>query len=164
MNILTEPAVAESLERIIFAGVALTTVAFTKAQPDFELTFPQWRVLVVLGAARDGVRISEVARLVGVTLPATSRQLQRLARRGLVTVGRDERDRRAALARLTPDGRAARDAILAYRKARIVEITTPFESNASLRRELDRIADALDAAGDLDFDATLVTTSVEDLG
>lgn len=146
MTILTDPTVAESLERIIFAGVALTTVAISNARPGFELTFPQWRVLVVLGAVPDGVRIGEVARLVGVTLPATSRQLRRLARRGLVTVRRDERDRRAALASLSPDGRAARDAILAYRKARIVEIATPLESNASLRRELDRIADALDEA------------------
>lgn len=146
MSILTEPAVAESLERIIFAGVALTTVAISNAQPALDVTFPQWRVLVVLGAAPDGVRIGEVARLVGVTLPATSRQLRRLERRGLVAVGRDERDGRAALASLTPDGRAALDAILAYRKARIVEISTPFESNASLRRELDRIAGALAAA------------------
>jgi DNA-binding MarR family transcriptional regulator len=142
---LTDPAVAESLERIIFAGVALTTVAISNAQPDLELTFPQWRVLVVLGAARDGVRIGEVARLVGVTLPATSRQLRRLERRGLVTVRRDSRDRRAALASLTEEGRTARAAILEYRRARIAAVATPFESNASVRRQLGRIADSLDA-------------------
>lgn len=145
MTILTGPAVAESLERIIFAGVALTTVAISNAQPDLELTFPQWRVLVVLGAAPDGVRIGEVARLVGVTLPATSRQLRRLERRGLVTVRRDARDRRAALVSLTREGRAARAAILEYRRARIAEVATPFESKASFRRELGRIADSLDA-------------------
>jgi DNA-binding MarR family transcriptional regulator len=142
---MTDPTVAESLERIILAGVALTTVAFSSAQPDFELTFPQWRALVILGDAPDGVRIGEVARLVGVTLPATSRQLRRLERRGLVSVQRDARDRRAARAALTPEGRAARSAILEYRKARVVKAATSFESNASLRRELARIADQLDA-------------------
>lgn len=142
---LTDPAVAESLERIIFAGVALTTVAFSNAQPAFELTFPQWRALVVLGAASDGMRIGEVARLVGVTLPATSRQLRRLERRGLITVRQDERDRRASLASLTPEGRAARASIIEYRRSRILEVAAPFESSASLRRELDRIADALEA-------------------
>ena len=145
MTILAEAAVAESLERVIFAGVALTTVAISKARPGLELTFPQWRVLVVLGAVRDGLRIGEVARLIGVTLPATSRQLRRLERRGLVMVSRDERDRRAALARLTEEGRALREAILAHRKARIVEVAGPFESNPSLRRELERIAEAFTA-------------------
>jgi DNA-binding MarR family transcriptional regulator len=91
------------------------------------------------------VRIGEVARLVGVTLPATSRQLRRLERRGLVTVRRDSRDRRAALASLTEEGRTARAAILEYRRARIAAVATPFESNASLRRHLGRIADSLDA-------------------
>lgn len=143
---LTDPAVAESLERIVFASVALTTVAFSQAQPAFELNFPQWRVLVVLGAASESVRISEVARLVGVTLPATSRQLRRLERKGLVTVRRDERDGRASLASLTPVGRAARASIIEYRRARIVEAAAPFESNTSLRQELHRIADALEAA------------------
>jgi DNA-binding MarR family transcriptional regulator len=146
MTDLTDPAVAESIERIIFAGVALTTVAISSAQPDFELTFPQWRVLVILGGAPNGMRIGEVARLVGVTLPATSRQLRRLERRGLLTVRRDERDARAALASLTAEGRAVRGAILEYRRKRIEEVAAPFESNASLRGDLDRIADALDAA------------------
>lgn len=142
---LTDPAVAESLERIVFAGVALTTVAFSRAQPAFELNFPQWRVLVILGGASEGVRIGDVARLVGVTVPATSRQLRRLERKGLITVRRDERDGRASLASLTPEGRAARASIIEYRRSRILEVAAPFESNTSLRQELDRIADALEA-------------------
>jgi DNA-binding MarR family transcriptional regulator len=144
MTGLTDPAVAESLERIIFAGVALTTVAFSHSQPEVELTFPQWRVLVVLGAASDGVRIAEVARLVGVTLPATSRQLRRLERRGLVTVQPDARDRRASLASLTPEGLAARAAIIEYRRERIEAVAASFEANPELRRDLERIAEALE--------------------
>jgi DNA-binding MarR family transcriptional regulator len=146
MTDLADPAIAESLERIIFAGVALTTVAFSNSQPEVELTFPQWRVLVILGAAPDGLRIAEVARMLGVTLPATSRQLRRLERRGLIAVRPDARDRRASLANLTPEGRAARAAIIEYRRARIEAVAAPHESNASLRRDLDRIADALEAA------------------
>jgi DNA-binding MarR family transcriptional regulator len=144
MTGLTDPAVAESLERIVFAGVALTTVAFSRSKPEVELTFPQWRVLVILGAASDGLRIAEVARVLGVTLPATSRQLRRLARRGLVTVERDARDRRASLASLTPEGRAARAAIIEYRRERIDTVAAPFEENTALRRDLERIAAALE--------------------
>jgi hypothetical protein len=43
--------------------------------------------------------------------------------------------------RLTPEGRAARDAIVAYRKARIVELVAPFEGNEVLRGGLGRIAE-----------------------
>jgi DNA-binding MarR family transcriptional regulator len=143
MAVLTDPAIAEALERIVVAGVALTSVAISSARPGFELTLPQWRVLVVLGQTANGARISEVAARVGVTLPATSRQLRRLERRGLVAVSPDDRDRRAVVVRLTDEGRAAWDEIRAYRKARIVELTRPFEGNVELRRALDRIADAL---------------------
>ena len=144
---MTDPLVAESLERIIFAGVAMTTVAIASARPGIDLTFPQWRVVVVLGSKPDGVRISEVAQQVGVTLPATSRQLRRLERRGLVTVAPDERDRRAAIARLTDEGWSARDAVIAHRKAQLIKLAEPFETSPVTRRELARVADAVGPPG-----------------
>jgi DNA-binding MarR family transcriptional regulator len=140
---MADPPVADSLEMIIFAGVAMTTVAIASARPGFDLTFPQWRVVVILGDAPEGARISDVARRVGVTLPATSRQLHRLERRGLVTVTRDERDRRAVIARLTVEGERARASIIADRKAMIVTAATPLESDPATRRELARVAEAL---------------------
>jgi len=144
---MTEPLVAESLERIIFAGVAMTTVALGSVRPAIDLTFPQWRVVVVLGGEPDGVRISEVAQQVGVTLPATSRQLRRLERRGLVAVAPDQRDRRAAIARLTDEGLRARDAVIAYRRAQLAKVAEPFESSPETRRELARVAGALARRG-----------------
>ncbi|MEW5989991.1 MAG: MarR family transcriptional regulator [Chloroflexota bacterium] len=124
----------------------MTTVAIASARPGFDLTFPQWRVIVILGDALEGARISDVARQVGVTLPATSRQLRRLERRGLVTVSRDERDRRAAIARLTGEGERARASIIADRRASIVALATPLESDPATRHELARVAAALDRA------------------
>ncbi len=140
---MTEPLVAESLEQIIVAGVALTTVALTAARPGLDLTFPQWRVVVVLGQEPAGVRISKVAHRVGVTLPATSRQIRRLERRGLVEVAPDQRDRRAAVASLTEAGWDARDAVVAYRKAQLRTLAEPFESNLEVRRALATVAAAL---------------------
>ncbi len=147
MTVTSEQTVAESLERIIFAGVALTTVAIGAARPDFELTFPQWRVLVVLGESDTGMRIGEVARRVGVTLPATSRQVHRLERRGLIEVSPDDRDRRASRARLTVAGRQVQAAIIDDRRARIAEIAAPFESEPELRDRLIRIAEAFSRVG-----------------
>lgn len=115
-------ALAEHLERIAVGAVGLTTRALAEAAPDTELTFPQWRALLVLGEDAAGARVGEVATRVGVTVPATSRLLRRLERRGLTTLSVDERDRRATRARLTDRGRSVRAAILAYRRAALRDV------------------------------------------
>lgn len=137
-------SIADSLERLVFAGVALTTRALSEATPGLELTLPQWRVLVILGEADDGVTVSEVASQIGVTVPATSRQLRRLERRGLVVSGPDEHDRRATRVRLTASGRSVRAAIVGYRRVRIEEAAAGIRPSPRLARELARIADAFE--------------------
>jgi len=120
-------ALADDLERIAVGSVGLTTRALAQADTGFELTFPQWRALLVLGEDADGARVGEVATRVGVTVPATSRLLRRLERRGLTTLGVDEADRRATRARLTERGRTVRGAILAYRVAALREVASSLD-------------------------------------
>ena len=114
-----EDALADHLERIAVGAVGLTTRALASGDTGFELTFQQWRALLVLGEEPDGARVGEVAARVGVTLPATSRLLRRLERRGLVSLSVDELDRRATRARLTDRGGTARERILAHRRAEL---------------------------------------------
>jgi DNA-binding MarR family transcriptional regulator len=142
---MARSSAAEGLERIIGAGVAITTRALAEARPDLDLTFPQWRATLVVGERPEGARVSEVAARVGVTVPATSRLLRRLAARGLLEISADESDRRASRARLTPDGRGARDAILAYRRLRIEETLRGTSLSGATRAELARLATAFDA-------------------
>lgn len=141
---MPDRTLARLLERIVLAGVGLTTRALAEAAPGHDLTFPQWRVMVVLGEDVDGATVSEVAGRIGVTVPATSRQLQRLGRRGLVAIGPDERDRRATRARLTATGRATRQAILGYRRRLIVARASTRPVSMATLGELSAIADALD--------------------
>lgn len=137
-------ALADLVERLVLAGVGLTTRALAEATPGFDLTFPQWRVLVVLGEADEGATVSEVAGRIAVTVPATSRQLRRLAIRGLVEIGPDTHDRRAARASLTTTGRSAREAILAFRRRRIVGSVSRIKVAEASLRELAAITEALD--------------------
>lgn len=141
---MSDRSVAESLERIVAAGIALTTVAIAAARPGSELTFPQWRVIVILAAAGTPIRMSQVARGIGVTLPAMTRQLRRMERRGLVTVAPDPTDRRATLVGLTEAGEEVRAAITGWRQARISALTGSLEGEPSLRDALDRAATALE--------------------
>ncbi|HTK46172.1 MAG TPA: MarR family winged helix-turn-helix transcriptional regulator [Patescibacteria group bacterium] len=142
-------ALADDLERIAVGAVALTTRALAQADTGFELTFPQWRALLVLGEEADGARIGEVAARVGGTLPATSRLLRRLERRGLTALSVDELDRRATRARLTDPGRTVREKILAHRRAALRDIAAglpPSEQRRlkgglrALAAELERFA------------------------
>ncbi len=125
-------ALAADLERIVVGAVGLTTRALAQADTGFELTFPQWRALLVLGEREDGARIGEVAARVGVTLPATSRLLRRLERRGLTALAPDELDRRAKRARLTDRGRAVREAILDHRRATLRDIAARLSTSDGL--------------------------------
>ena len=124
----------------------MTTLALSEASQGLDLTFPQWRVLVVLGDSEQGAPLSVVSSAIGVTLPATSRQLRRLERRGLVSLGPDERDRRVVRVRLTETGRSARDAIVAFRRRRVAEILAGHPIEPGVADRLAAIADALEAA------------------
>jgi DNA-binding MarR family transcriptional regulator len=117
-------SIANLLETVVVGAVGLTTRALAEAAPHEDLTFPQWRALLVVGEEGDGLRVGQVAARVGVTLPATSRLLRRLARRDLVALTTDETDRRATRARLTARGTEVRMAILGYRRAELVELAT----------------------------------------
>lgn len=64
-------------------------------------------VLRFLG--REGLRISEIADLAGLTKQAISQQVSYLERHGQVEVMADPVDGRAKLVRLTPQGLATRD-------------------------------------------------------
>jgi DNA-binding MarR family transcriptional regulator len=108
--------IADDLERITVGAVGLTTEALARAETDFEMTFPQWRAVLVVGGNADGARVGEVATRVGVTRPATSRLLRRLERRGLTSLTADAADRRATRVRLTSRGQEIRSAILAHRR------------------------------------------------
>lgn len=124
---------ADLLERLSVGAVGVTTRALAEATPGFEMTFPQWRALLIVGATQDGARVSEIAGRVGVTLPATSRLLRRLERRGLLALATDPDDRRATRARLTEAGQATRDGILAYRRRMLDEVAR----SVTERRHLD---------------------------
>lgn len=132
----------DSIEMIIVAGVAMTNAALSRAPAGHELTFPQWRVLVILADA-DGLPVNEISRLIEVTLPATGRQLRRLEQRGLVHLDPDQRDRRVTRARLTEAGRATRASITEQRRALIQEAVSDLGIDAAARRALVRIASAM---------------------
>jgi DNA-binding MarR family transcriptional regulator len=137
---------ADSIEMIVMGAVGLTSRALTEAAPEAELTFPQWRALMVVGSAAGGMRVGRVAELVGITSPAAGRSLRRLEQRGLVALDTDAADRRATVARLTRDGEQTRNAIVRYRQRALRSLAEdlPSQERGRLAVAAATIADAFE--------------------
>lgn len=110
--------IIESLELVMFEAIGMTAVALATVSAG-ELTLPQWRALVVIGR-QESLRVGDVASAIGMSLPSTSRLIQRLERRGLVSTQRDEADRRATLVRMSEKGNQLREAVVARRREMMV--------------------------------------------
>jgi DNA-binding MarR family transcriptional regulator len=84
---------------------------------DVELSMSQLKLLFVLQHAEagnaEGVRVGELARALGVTLPTASVVLDRLVERELVRRDEARDDRRQKVCRLTEAGRALLDRLAA---------------------------------------------------
>ncbi len=144
---MTRDQVVDRLAGIVFGGVAITASALEHATDGQEITFTQWRAILIVGEREEGCRVGEVAGFVNAALPTTSRLLRRLERRGLLALERDEQDRRATRARLTEAGVRIRASVLAYRRAEIAAIVDEVGPPASADRVLRDLAARFDARG-----------------
>lgn len=130
----------DALVRIVFGGVALTSQALDHAAEGRDLTFTQWWAIAIVGEADTGLRVGEVARRMNATLQATSHLLRRLEDRGLLSLARDEEDRRATVARLTPEAVRFRAAVLAHRRELLAGMTRGLDRSAPADEVLSELA------------------------
>ncbi len=89
---------------------------------DVDLTMSQLKILFVLHSSMipggaDGLRVSEVARLLGVTLPTITAVTDKLVERGLARRDEDPADRRQTVCRLTAEGEHLIDRLMAGHRA-----------------------------------------------
>jgi DNA-binding MarR family transcriptional regulator len=132
----------DALETVAVGVVGLTAAVFA-ADPPIDLTLLQWRTLVVTTEADDGLRISEVASRTGTSLPSASRLVDRLVRRGLLTVESDPSDRRARLVRPSRAGTALRRRLVARRREMLAKRVDALTLPLDLLGGLERIGEAL---------------------
>jgi DNA-binding MarR family transcriptional regulator len=111
-----DAALAQSIERLLTAGIGITALAIDQVDHAADLTLPQWRVLVITSGATDGLRVGELAAHLGVSVPSASRIVRRVESKGLVTATRPDHDRRATIVRATRVGRELVDAVVGRRR------------------------------------------------
>jgi DNA-binding MarR family transcriptional regulator len=124
------------LERLVVGSVAITARAIAGADP--ELTFMQWRVLLVVGEHDEGQAVGEVATRMGAHASPASRVVSRLKRRGLVWTDKSDLDKRVVCVRLTEAGRDLRTRVLKQRGRDLTDVLevlsmTPNESEVVAR-------------------------------
>ncbi len=135
----------DAIETLAFALVSLTARAIAERGGSRLLTFQQWRTIVVVGAAEEPLRVTDVARRIAASGPSTSRIVQRLADHGLVEFEADPLDGRAVRIRLSPLGTRVRTAVIGRRRELISELIGEIASDPASDRERQVVA-ALEAA------------------
>lgn len=131
-----------ALERLVVGSVAITARAIAAA--DAELTFMQWRVLLVVGEREEGQAVGEIASRIGAHASPASRVVSRLKRRGLVSTSTGELDRRVVCVRLTEAGRDLRARVLALRGSDIAQVITAASVAPGESVTLARLAQAFE--------------------
>ena len=142
---MRDDAAVQAIELVARATVGLTTRALAETTPELNLSLLQWRAVLIIGDDSAGLRVGEVGDGVGVPLPAASRLVGRLQRRGLVRLERDADDGRAMRVRLTLAGSATRSAVLDRRRALISaalgQMVVPAEAVRGLHAVAARLTD-----------------------
>jgi DNA-binding MarR family transcriptional regulator len=108
---------------------------------ELDLSITQTRTLNCLDRFQAEVAVNELAEVIGLSVPATSRTVEALLRRGYIDRREDEHDRRVKRVQISPAGRALVARMNAARMAGMEEFAgtlTPTE-RSHLRRALASI-------------------------
>ena len=134
--------VLDQLDGLAMEIVSATNSAIAEVGAG-ELSFPQWRLLAILGSAPGPMRPREIAVRVSASMPSTSRLVHRMERRGFVSSDRDPRDGRGRLVGLTREGETLRTSVTRRRRALIEECLVDLDADVVLVEALRSIVERL---------------------
>lgn len=112
---------------------------FTREVAEQDLTFSQLKTLILLAEHAGTLSVKDVAERLGISLPAASRAVDSLVRRGLAERAEDPDDRRMKQVRMTRKGDRLMERLVAARIRSFERLLEEF--TVTERRKL---GDALD--------------------
>ena len=112
---------------------------FTREVAEQDMSFSQLKTLVLLAEHAETLSVKDVAERLGISLPAASRAVDQLVRRGLAERAEDPIDRRVKRVRTTRKGDRLVERLIAARMRSFERLLETF--TATERRKL---GDALD--------------------
>ena len=112
---------AEAVDALLVASRALVAVAARSLADEDDVTLPQYRALIVLGA-RPGLGVTDLAEALDVHSSTATRLCDRLVRKQLVRRAQGTADRRSTRLHLAPAGQALVDRVTDRRRRDLVAI------------------------------------------
>ncbi len=125
-----------------------------RLRDEFNSTLPRFDVLAALSGAAEGLRMSELSRILKVSNGNVTGIVNRLVADGYVMRARVENDRRATSVRLTGAGEAHFDILAAAHEGWVSDLLARFgtEEKEMLSHTLDRLNSGLAAAVKMERD------------
>ena len=132
--------------RMLSYGAASTTLLDSGAH---NLSFLEFKALMNLGVfePKDSHCVADISESTGASMPAVSRAIDSLVRKGLVSRSEDPQDRRRRLIALTDQGHEVTNAALMGRAVGAVRLASSFSEDE--RAELDALLSRLVERDDL---------------
>ena len=98
------PALARQLLGFFRFAWASGDSEFLREASELELTFTQFKTLMLLAHEPEALSVKDVSDRLGISFPAASRAVDPLVKRGIVERTEDQVDRRVKRVRTTKDG------------------------------------------------------------
>jgi DNA-binding MarR family transcriptional regulator len=140
-----EQSVAQSLGLVMKHLLRSTSREFFAGLEDAGISFTQVRCLGLLSDAGAPLPLTAVSEQIGLSLPAVSRAVDGLVKRGELKRAEDPADRRSKLVSVTARGRATYERLIAVRIAGLERFVDTLESDEreALAAAVNPIADRL---------------------
>ena len=133
------PALARQLLGFFRFAWASGDSEFLREASELELTFTQFKVMMLLAHEPGELSVKDVSDRLGISFPAASRAVEPLVKRGIVERAEDPVDRRVKRVRTTRDGDRLVERLIATRIKSFEQLLEGF--SVTERRKL---GDALD--------------------
>jgi DNA-binding MarR family transcriptional regulator len=130
----------------LYSAHRTMTSAYRPVLGRFDLTYPQYLVMLVLWE-EDGIALQQLGDRLYLDSATLSPLLKRLERNRLIKRTRIPEDERELSIRLTSEGRSLRDKVLQAIAGLACKIGITPEQAAVLRREINKIKDAIHTSG-----------------
>ena len=133
------PALARQLLGFFRFAWASGDSEFLREASELELTFTQFKALMLLAHEPEELSVKDVSERLGISFPAASRAVEPLVKRGIVERAEDPADRRVKRVRTTKQGDRLVERLIATRIKSFEQLLDGF--SVTERRKL---GDALD--------------------
>jgi DNA-binding MarR family transcriptional regulator len=133
------PALARQLLGFFRFAWASGDSEFMREASELELTFTQFKTLMLLAHDPDQLSVKDVSDRLGISFPATSRAVEPLVQRGIVERTEDPLDRRVKRVRTTKQGDRLVERLIATRIKSFEQMLEGFSA-----AERCKLGDAMD--------------------